>query len=234
MAQIHVDWRELQVLMTLANFYCTSALKHWVRQGDVDRPASDEERRNDLFVIKCGYEVLAEVLDIPREYLEYARYPSPSYTLDKRVYLPQVGFAHFTVYARGKSPSSGLLRFYVECPACGKSVPVGRMNQHIGGHQKQATLVDARSNMSNMTFEEYEYLDTNEFVHVTEYTYLLKRRVRTTRKRFPQWTHTVSIREDMYSGALVFAHCLYSKRTQLDIVGEDAQDALAQVLERAE
>lgn len=73
---------------------------------------------------------LADKLHIPEIFITQSRMPA-DFSLDKKVEIENFGAVHIRVY---KSGERGLLRFYMDCPACGKHLSMGRWWQHMDVH----------------------------------------------------------------------------------------------------
>jgi hypothetical protein len=225
MAKLLVEGQAWLALETLAFHYCTSAWKPYIVTDGKYTPIDNYSPESCIQQRLSSYKVLARMLGIPDEYLTDSRYPSNDYSLDKRIHLPGVGFVRFIVHPVRQAPNgAGFLRFYVECPACGKKYPVGRMHQHVRGHQKRATLLHAS----------YYINDQNE--RVSTYMYRLKRWARYNVAGYSYHHYSKDVRVEVVKNgcALVYVHHVTpreDKHIQLDIVGEDAQDAIDKLLE---
>jgi len=220
------DVHAWEALRTLAYWYCNTSFADFMFVDGVYYPTERDDEELLHFVREQSYKVLAHALDVPEEYLTKSQYPSPEYAFDKRVYLHSVGFVRFILYPRRKAPGgNGFLRLYVQCPACGKKCAVGRFRQHIGAHEKDALLLE-RYNVSSLD------IGTRKHTNVIRSYYRLKWWVHVPGKSSWQVTRFVHIDEERDGYALAYVKDRDGNRVQLDVVGEDADDTLAQIIER--
>jgi ribosomal protein L33 len=122
--------------------WCSSMRSYWHKGTPYRYRPEVSEFYDHMIVWETGYAMLADKLILPRVYLTDSRIPR-GLRLQKWVTIPNVGRVKFYIYASRdktahfitkRNKRNTFIRFYMDCPFCGKHTPVGRFHQHAETH----------------------------------------------------------------------------------------------------